>query len=43
LHISQKTVEKHRASLMKKLNVHSVAELMVYALKEGLLDDLKQT
>lgn len=43
LHISQKTVEKHRASLMKKLNVHSVAELMVYALKEGLLDDLKQS
>jgi DNA-binding NarL/FixJ family response regulator len=42
LHISPKTVEKHRASLMAKLGVHSVAELMVYALREGLLEDKKQ-
>jgi DNA-binding NarL/FixJ family response regulator len=42
LNISSKTVEKHRASLMSKLNVHSVAELMVYALREGLLDEHKQ-
>lgn len=42
LNISPKTVEKHRASLMAKLNVHSVAELMVYALREGLLDEHKQ-
>lgn len=42
LSISPKTVEKHRASLMTKLGVHSVAELMVYALKEGLLDEHKQ-
>ena len=42
LNISPKTVEKHRGSLMTKLGVHSVAELMVYALKEGLLDEHKQ-
>lgn len=43
LHISTKTAEKHRASLMKKLGVHSVSELMVYALRRGLLEDEKQT
>lgn len=42
LNISPKTVEKHRASLMTKLGVHTVAELMVYALREGLLDEHKQ-
>ncbi|MEL7033607.1 MAG: response regulator transcription factor [Pseudomonadota bacterium] len=36
--ISPRTVEKHRASLMQKLDVSSVAELMAKALKEGLLD-----
>jgi DNA-binding NarL/FixJ family response regulator len=38
MHISPKTVDKHRTSLMQKLNVHSVAELMAYALREGLID-----
>lgn len=42
LNISIKTVDKHRGSLMKKLGVRSVSELMVYALKEGLIDELKQ-
>lgn len=42
LSISRKTVEKHRASLMAKLDVHTVAELLVYALKEGLLDSHSQ-
>ncbi|MGV6820297.1 MAG: response regulator [Parvularcula sp.] len=42
LSISTKTVEKHRASLMNKLNVHSIAELLVFALREGLLDEHKQ-
>ncbi|MEL7110461.1 MAG: response regulator transcription factor [Pseudomonadota bacterium] len=42
LAISVKTVEKHRASLMSKLGVHSIAELMVCALREGLLDEHKQ-
>jgi DNA-binding NarL/FixJ family response regulator len=42
LNISAKTVEKHRASLMAKLGVHSVSKLMVYALREGMLDEHKQ-
>lgn len=42
LHISEKTVEKHRGSLLRKLNVSSVAELMAYALREGLLDQYTQ-
>jgi len=42
LSISPKTVEKHRGSLMSKLEVHTVAELMVFALREGLLDEHKQ-
>ncbi|MGF1606947.1 MAG: LuxR C-terminal-related transcriptional regulator [Rhodothalassiaceae bacterium] len=36
--ISEKTVDRHRTNLMAKLGVHSVAELMAYALREGLLD-----
>jgi len=42
LSISEKTAEKHRTSLMAKLGVHSMAELLVLALKEGLLDEHKQ-
>ena len=38
LAISPKTVDKHRTSLMQKLDVHSLAELMAYALKHGLVD-----
>lgn len=37
--ISPRTAEKHRASLMTKLGVHSVAELMARALEDGLLED----
>jgi DNA-binding NarL/FixJ family response regulator len=36
LHISIKTVETHRAQLMAKLKVRSVAELTKYAIREGL-------
>jgi DNA-binding NarL/FixJ family response regulator len=38
LNISPKTVDKHRTSLMQKLGVHSIAELMARALKDGLID-----
>ena len=38
LGISAKTVDKHRTSMMQKLNVHSVPQLMAYALREGLID-----
>jgi DNA-binding NarL/FixJ family response regulator len=42
LSISTNTVNNHRASIMRKLNVHSMAELMAYALREGLLDASRQ-
>lgn len=42
LSISVKTVEKHRGSLMAKLNVRSVSELMVVAMREGWLDEHRQ-
>jgi two-component system response regulator NreC len=35
--ISLKTVEKHRANLMKKLDLHSAAELTAYAMQKGLV------
>ena len=34
--ISAKTVEAHRGQLMEKLNIHTVAELTKYAIREGL-------
>lgn len=37
LGVSAKTVDNHRTNLMRKLDVHSVAELLSYALREGLL------
>lgn len=37
LGISAKTVDNHRSNLMRKTNVHSVAELMSFAMREGLL------
>ena len=36
LHISMKTVETHRQNIMEKLDIHSVAELTKYAIREGL-------
>ncbi|MGF1454870.1 MAG: LuxR C-terminal-related transcriptional regulator [Alphaproteobacteria bacterium] len=38
LSISAKTVDNHRTRMMAKLNVHSIAQLIAHALKEGLLD-----
>lgn len=37
LGVSVKTVEKHRANLMKKLDLHSAAELTAYAIANGLM------
>ncbi|MCB9960109.1 MAG: response regulator transcription factor [Rhodospirillaceae bacterium] len=42
LGISIKTVDKHRTSLMQKLEVSSVAQLVARALKEGLIDPAKE-
>ena len=36
--ISLKTVEKHRANLMKKLDLHNAAALTVYAMGKGLVN-----
>lgn len=35
--ISEKTVEKHRASLMDKLNIHDLVGLIRFAIKNGLI------
>jgi DNA-binding NarL/FixJ family response regulator len=37
LHLSGKTVEAHRAALMQRLDIHDVAGLVRYALREGLI------
>ena len=36
LHVSVKTIETHRQQIMTKLNLGSVAELIKYAIREGL-------
>lgn len=36
LHVSVKTIETHRQQIMNKLDIHSVAELTKYAVREGL-------
>ncbi|MBI5118477.1 response regulator transcription factor [Candidatus Poribacteria bacterium] len=36
LNVSVKTVETHRQHIMEKLNIHSVADLVKYAVREGL-------
>ncbi|MDD4071962.1 MAG: response regulator transcription factor [Desulfobacterales bacterium] len=36
LHVSIKTIETHRRQIMEKLNIHNVADLTKFALREGL-------
>jgi DNA-binding NarL/FixJ family response regulator len=36
MHVSVKTVETHRRNIMEKLNLHSVAEITKYAIREGI-------
>ncbi len=38
MHVTIKTVEAHRAHLMDKLGLHSIAELTRYALRKGMID-----
>lgn len=38
LFLSEKTVEKYRSSLMKKINIHNLAGLVRFAVKSGLVD-----
>ncbi len=42
LSVSAKTVDNHRTNMMSKLDVHSIAQLIAYALKEGILDQSQQ-
>ncbi len=41
LFIGLKTVETHRRRVMQKLNVHKATDLVKYAIKHGLVVDLK--
>lgn len=36
LHVSRKTIETHRKNIMLKLELHSIAELTKFAVREGL-------
>ncbi|HKK09562.1 MAG TPA: response regulator transcription factor [Bacteroidales bacterium] len=38
LYISSKTVEKHRANLMNKLDIHNISELTLYAINKGIVE-----
>jgi DNA-binding NarL/FixJ family response regulator len=38
LGISVKTVDTHRTNLMRKLGLHSITELVRYAIRHGLVE-----
>lgn len=38
LHISNRTVEAHRRNIMRTLDLHSIADLTKYAVREGLTE-----
>ncbi len=42
LHISVKTVEKHRQNVMEKLNIHDTAGLTRYAIAAGIIESSVQ-
>jgi DNA-binding NarL/FixJ family response regulator len=39
LGISLKVAEKHRAGIMRKLDIHSISELVLYAFRNQLIED----
>jgi len=41
LTLSRHTVRRHRDNIMQKLNLHSKAELIRFAVRKGLLDELE--
>ncbi len=38
LHLSVKTAEAHRSHIMQRLDIHNVAELVRYAIREGMIE-----
>jgi DNA-binding CsgD family transcriptional regulator len=38
LSLSVKTIETHRCNLMRKLDIHSTVQLMLYAIRSGIVD-----
>jgi len=38
LSLSPKTIEKHRASMMRKLGLHTIAGWVAYAIANGIID-----
>ena len=38
MHISVKTVDRHKANLMNKLEIHDRVELTRFAIREGLAE-----
>jgi len=38
LHLSQRTVERHRASLLSKTNTHNSIAMVIYAIKNNLVE-----
>ena len=42
LHLSEKTVENHRANAMRKLGMRDRVELVRYAIRRGLIEPLKR-
>lgn len=38
LHLSVKTVSTHKARILQKMNLHSIADLVRYAMDHGLMD-----
>jgi DNA-binding NarL/FixJ family response regulator len=37
LNLSTKTVETHRSNIMRKLSLHSIRDLVVYAIKNNII------
>jgi DNA-binding NarL/FixJ family response regulator len=37
LHLSVKTAESHRSRIMSKLDVHNIAGLVRYSIREGII------
>ena len=38
LNVSPKTIEKHRANIMNKLEIHNIVSLVKYAISIGIVD-----